>query len=66
MEVERSFTDSSNSESKYRMEPKIDPSMLTMFLETCMKLLCDSKAVNGVQELITRCVRTIQRDLWVV
>ena len=34
----------------------MDPSMLTTFLETCMKLLCETKAVKGLQELITRCV----------
>jgi len=33
----------------------MDPSMLTTFLETCMKLLWDNKAVKGLQELITRC-----------
>lgn len=27
---------------------EVDPSVLTMFLETCMKLLRDSKAVKGV------------------
>jgi len=34
----------------------MDPSMLTTFVETCMNLLHDSKAVKGLQELITRCV----------
>ena len=29
--------------------------MLTTFLETCMKLLRDTKVVNGLQELITSC-----------
>lgn len=29
--------------------------MLTTFLETCMKLLHDSKAMKGLQELINRC-----------
>ena len=32
--------------------------MLTTFLETCMKLLRDSKDVKGLQELINRCTRT--------
>jgi hypothetical protein len=36
----------------------MDPSMLTTFLETCMKLLRDSKAVKGLQELINRCAGT--------
>ena len=31
--------------------------MITTFLETCMKLLCDSKVVKGLQELINRCAR---------
>jgi len=38
-----------------QMESGLDPSMITTFLETCMKLLCDSKAIQGLQELITRC-----------
>ncbi len=33
----------------------MDPSMLITFLETCMKLLRNNKAVKGLQELITRC-----------
>jgi len=44
----------------------MDPSMLTTFLETCMKLLHDSKAVKGLQELINRCARTVQGELPVV
>ena len=36
----------------------MDPSILTTFLETCMKLLRDNKAVKGLQELITRCARS--------
>jgi len=32
--------------------------MLTTFLETCMKLLHDNKAIKGMQELINRCVGT--------
>jgi len=34
----------------------MDPSMLTTFLDTCMKLLRDSKAIKGLQELINKCV----------
>lgn len=37
-------------------ELAMDPSMLTTFLETGMKLLCDNRVVKGLQELITRCV----------
>jgi len=35
---------------------EMDPSMITTFLETYMKLLRDSKIVKGLQELINRCV----------
>ena len=37
------------------MPTETDPSVLTTFLETCMKLLRDSKAVKGLQELINKC-----------
>lgn len=30
--------------------------MITTFLETCMKLLHYSKAIKGLQELITKCI----------
>jgi len=33
----------------------LDPSTLTTFLETCMKLLHENKAVKVLQELIARC-----------
>ena len=56
MEAKKSFTEASTSGSKDQIEPGMDPSMLTTFLDTCMKLLHDSKAVKGLQELITRCV----------
>lgn len=43
----------------------MDPSMLTTFLETCMKLLRDNKAVKGLQELITRCTGSSElRMVW--
>ena len=48
MEAKRSFADASTSGSKDRIEPKMDPSMLTTFLETCMKLLLDNKAIKGL------------------
>ena len=59
MEAKSSFADASTSGSKEKMDPEMDPSILTTFLETCMKLLCDSKAMKGLQELITRCARTV-------
>lgn len=46
MKAKRSFTDASTSGSKDKLEPEMDQSMLTMFLETCMKLLHDSKAIK--------------------
>jgi len=56
MEAKKSFTEASTLGSKDQLEPGMDPSILTTFMETCMKLLCDSKAVKGLQELITRCM----------
>ena len=55
MEAKKSFTEASTSGSKDKLEPEMDPSMPTTFLETCMKLLHDNKVVKGLQELITRC-----------
>ena len=48
MEAKRSFAKASTLGSKDRLELEMDPSMLTTFLETCMKLLRDSKAAKGV------------------
>lgn len=56
MEAKKSLAVASTSSSNNQTEPEVDPSMLTTFLETCMKLLQDNKAVKGLQELITRCV----------
>ena len=58
MEAKRSFFDASTSGSKDKLELEMDPSLLTMFLETYMKLLHENKAVKGLQELITRCTGT--------
>ena len=55
MEAKKTFMEASTSGSKDQLEPGMDPSMLTTFLETCMKLLHDNKVVKGLQELITRC-----------
>jgi len=66
MEPKKSFYDASTSGRKDRPEPKMDPSMLTMFLETCMKLLHNYKAINGMQELINRCTGTRPRELCIV
>jgi len=40
--------------------------MLIMFLETCMKLLHDSKVVKGLQELIYRSTRIVPGELHIV
>jgi len=58
MEAKKSFMDASTSGSKDKPEPEMDLSMITTFLETCMKLLRDRKSMKGPQELITRCART--------
>ena len=55
MEDKKRFTEASTSGSKDKLELEMDPSMLTTFLETCMKLLHDSKAIKGLQEIFTRC-----------
>ena len=55
MEAKKSFVEASTSGSKDQPETGMDPFMLTTFLETCMKLLHDNKAVKGLQELITTC-----------
>lgn len=58
MEAKRNFVDASISRSKDRLEPEMDLYMLMTFLETCMKLLHDSKVVKGLQELINICIGT--------
>lgn len=55
MEGKKSFMEASTSGSKDQPELGMDPSMLTTFLETCIKPLRDNKVVKGLQELITRC-----------
>jgi len=47
-EAKKSVADASTSGSKDKSESRMDPSMLTVFLETCMKLLHNSKAVKGL------------------
>ena len=66
MEAKKSFAEASVLGSKDQPEPWMDPSMLTTFLETCMKLLHDSKVVNGLQELINRCTGNTLGELLVV
>jgi len=58
VEVKKSFGKASTSGGKDQPELELDPSMLTTFLVACMKLLQDSKAMKGLQELINRSIRT--------
>ena len=55
MEAKKSIAKASTLGSKDQIELEMDTSMLTTFLETCMKLLWDTKVVKGLKELITRC-----------
>jgi len=54
-EAQRIFTEASTLDRVDQMGPRVDPSIITTFLETCMKLLHDSKVIQGLQELIMRC-----------
>lgn len=49
MEVKKSLVGASSLGSKDKLSEEIDPSMLTTFLETCMKLVRHSKAVKGLK-----------------
>lgn len=66
MEAKRRFADIGASTSRAQnictgkpaeisIAQETDPSLLTSFLQTCMKLLRDQKAVEGLQELIDNC-----------
>ena len=57
MEAKKRFVEASTSGSKDKLDQEMDPSMLTTFLETCMKLLRDSNAVKGLEELVNRYIR---------
>jgi len=45
MEAKKSFDEASTLGIKDKPDQEIDPSMLTTFLETCMKFLRDSKCL---------------------
>lgn len=66
MEAKKSLVDASISGSTYKPELYMDPSMLTTFLETCIKLLHYSKVMKWLQELINRCAGTVLGELHVV
>lgn len=60
MDAKKSFAKASTSRSQNKVPEtsaptEVDPSMPTVFLETCMKLLRDIKVVKGLQELINKC-----------
>lgn len=55
MEAKKIFVEASTSGSEDKKSKEMDPFMLTTFLETCMKLLHDSKAMKGLHELINKC-----------
>ena len=46
-EAKKSSAEASTLGSKDQPEARMDPSMPTTFLETCVKLLRDNKAVKG-------------------
>ena len=48
MEAKKSFAEASTSGSKDQLEPGMDPSILTTFLDTCMKLLRENKVGKGL------------------
>jgi len=59
MESKKSFAEistsrSHNKEQETNTPVEVDPSVLTTFLETCIKLLHDRKAVEGLQKLINK------------
>ena len=48
MEEKKSFAKASNSGSQDKPAEEMDPSMLTTFVETYMKLMHDIKAMKGL------------------
>jgi len=60
MEAKKRFSKASTSGSQNQaLETgtpiEVDPSMLTIFLETCMKLLRNRRAMKGLQEITKKC-----------
>ena len=50
--VEASTLGNQEKSSRNNEVQDVDPSLLDAFLKTCMKLLMDKKAVEGLQEII--------------
>lgn len=60
MEAKKTFAEASTSGSQNKVQEtsasvEVDSFVLTTFLETYIKLLRDSKVVEGLQELIIKC-----------
>ena len=55
MEAKKIFIEASTSGSQDKPAEEMNPSMLSTFLETYMKLFHNSKVVKGLQELINKC-----------
>lgn len=73
MEAKKRFVEASTLGSEDKVKEtsvlaKVDPLVLTTFLETCIKLLHDSKVVESLQELIKKCTRKekVPDGHWVV
>ena len=65
-EAQKSFTEVSALGNRDPIESGMDPFVLTTFLETCMKLLRDKKAMNGLQEPINKCAGNTLGEFHVV
>lgn len=53
--VEASTLGSQDKVQETNFPVEVDPSVLTTFFETCIKLICSSKVAEGLQELINKC-----------
>ena len=62
VEANKSFADASTSGRKDKPELEMNPSMLMVFLETCMKLPRDSRTIKMLQELINRRTGTVPSE----
>jgi len=60
MEAKKSFVEASTLGSQDKVQEtstpiEVYPSVLTTFLETHIKLMCNNKSMEGLQELINKC-----------
>jgi len=68
MEAKKNFAEVSTSGSQekstgHNEEQDVEPSLLATFLKTFMKFICDKKEVEGLQELVDKCVDRIKFHL---